>query len=1152
MRLWCILGALLFAFGCDSSDAALKGAEASNGAGSEFASPNLQIAMVQQADTAGSVTGLVPTDDDFDNGSVRYGGIAPTSSMCIGWAGQCNVVPTGGSRFRAMNVKFAMPSLPACAVVTGATLTFHDTGCETCQNSGTVTLYRIGTAWSEAQLTGSCSGTANASAPASVGGLVPTATSTASGLASGAFGSFSFSVGSDVQAWLNGTANNGWQLQFSVNPISIASCSTCSSNGGCGGNKKTIFTREDATNHPTLDITYTLKDANCDDGKPCTADACTMSGCTHTANDALTCSDGKACTTDTCSGGNCVSTPVNTACDDHNVCTNDTCSPSSPGADGAGCIYANNTNTCTDSAACTQNDKCVNGVCVGTPNNALCDDQNACTTDTCTASGCQNTISMPGCQTCTTDAQCPTGKFCNGQTCIPASSNGTTCTAPSHCATGNCVDGVCCDLACNGQCQACNVQGSVGVCKAVSGKPVAPRAACTTDGTACAGSCNGVVTATCTYPSTTTRCRAPSCAANVATLAAACNGTGKCPAVQTQACAPFVCGPTQCVAMCTTNAECQAGRYCAGGMCVPLIEAGKTCASDGQCKSGICSDKLCCNARCSGQCEACDVQGSEGICTPVPSGAPHGNRPACVTDGTACDGHCDATTPDACVYPGPGTQCSDPSCSSGVATVASYCQGTGKCPTAERVTCGNACVGDLCGNDCATDTACSLGEFCQAGKCRKQHRNGEACNAPGECASSYCVDGYCCDEACIGQCQACDVASSPGTCTAVTGPPHGVRPPCASVDPECGGACDGVKATGCTYPSTETVCTAASCATGVAKLAQTCAGDGSCGPLQEQLCAPQVCSGIRCGGGCTTDANCGTGKYCSAGVCVAKLPPGTPCGASTQCGSGFCIDGVCCDKACGEQCEACNDPSNVGRCVPVTGSPHGGRTPCIGTAACAGQCDGNLVTACVLPSADTLCGKAVCTEGVTHDTPKCNGAGTCIAGNATDCYPFGCGSDGKSCSSSCASDSDCASGLLCRNGGCVLPPDAGRPPVDSGAGGVSPSSDASAAGATSATGGSSGKAGSGGQGGKLGAGGSAGNGSGIAGASPVIDGGFVEAGTDAGHAKPRPHSNDSGSCGCRIGGTSDEGGNAAAALLLACLLVRRRRGKGPSQPHEPV
>jgi len=54
--------------------------------------------------------------------------------------------------------------------------------------------------------------------------------------------------------------------------------------------------------------------------------------------------------------------------------------------------------------------------------------------------------------------------------------------------------------------------------------------------------------------------------------------------------------------------------------------------------------------------------------------------------------------------------------------------------------------------------------------------NGATCGSSSECTSGDCVDGVCCNSACAGQCQACDVSGSVGTCTTLTsGAPHGVQ-----------------------------------------------------------------------------------------------------------------------------------------------------------------------------------------------------------------------------------------------------------------------------------------------------------------------------------------------------------------------------------------
>src|SRR5262245_24558190 len=45
---------------------------------------------------------------------------------------------------------------------------------------------------------------------------------------------------------------------------------------------------------------------------------------------------------------------------------------------------------------------------------------------------------------------------------------GATCASGDECGSGQCVDGVCCESACNGVCEACNLPTSVGKCAAVA------------------------------------------------------------------------------------------------------------------------------------------------------------------------------------------------------------------------------------------------------------------------------------------------------------------------------------------------------------------------------------------------------------------------------------------------------------------------------------------------------------------------------------------------------------------------------------------------------------------------------------------------------------------------------------------------------------
>ena len=295
--------------------------------------------------------------------------------------------------------------------------------------------------------------------------------------------------------------------------------------------------------------------------------------------------------------------------------------------------------------------------------------------------------------------------------------DGSACTAGSQCTSGNCIDGFCCNAACGAQCQACDVGGFVGTCHPVTGAPHGTRAACTTDGTACGGSCDGTTISACTYPGGATQCRAPSCSAGVATLAASCTGSGSCPTAVTQACTPYVCSATQCTGPCTVDTDCITGDFCSAGICTAKLDAGTTCTGDHECASTHCVDAVCCDIACSGQCQACDVANAVGTCTTVASGAPHASHTPCAGNGT-CQGTCDGTSATACTYPSAGTACAAASCTNGVAAGATVCDGLGTCQPAQTTPCGNyACDVTTCKTQCTTGADCASGATCQQGQC---------------------------------------------------------------------------------------------------------------------------------------------------------------------------------------------------------------------------------------------------------------------------------------------------------------------------------------------------------------------------------------------------------------------------------------------------
>ncbi len=149
-------------------------------------------------------------------------------------------------------------------------------------------------------------------------------------------------------------------------------------------------------------------------------------------------------------------------------------------------------------------------------------------------------------------------------------------------------------------------------------------------------------------------------------------------------------------------------------------------------------------------------------------------------------------------------------------------------------------------------------------------------------------------------------------------------------------------------------------------------------------------------------------------------PPGFPCETSADCPNSFCIDGVCCDSACGGQCEACNG-ERLGLCSAIEGSPHGNREPCVGDEACA-QCDGQNRVACSFPSGNS-CGNGC--EGSTLTVGSCDGNGACKTLFSNNCAPFKCNATELSCETKCAVDNDtCADSAQCNTekGICVSLP----------------------------------------------------------------------------------------------------------------------------------
>ncbi|MBK7395263.1 MAG: hypothetical protein IPJ34_02900 [Myxococcales bacterium] len=418
------------------------------------------------------------------------------------------------------------------------------------------------------------------------------------------------------------------------------------------------------------------------------------------------------------------------------------------------------------------------------------------------------------------------------------------------------------------------------------------------------------------------------------------------------------------------------------------LALGGACVASTDCAAGACVDGVCCATSCTGQCEACNLKGKEGTCSPV-SGAPVGARTACGGTGP-CASTCDGTTTTACTAPGVTTTCGAASCDgSGRAVPVGHCDGSGACTASSPVPCGTyACVGGACAAKCTTDADCATDARCDAtGACVGKSTVGGKCAAGSECSSGFCVDGACCDRACAGQCEACDRPSAPGTCGAVTGAPHGAR----------------------------IACPKPTCSLGVATTA-ACGASGAC-EVTTASCAPYACDGTGCAASCTSDTDCATGTSCRSGAC---LPPVTDAGApaiagglrlctvDSECATGHCSDGVCCDRACKEKCHSCVVPGLVGTCTAEPGLDL--RKEC-DAARCSTTCGSG---ACRPIRAGDQCAPSVCTGPSTLKGPStCSGAGaSCDTAAAVyECAPYACALG--ACLSSCGKSDECAAGFAC-------------------------------------------------------------------------------------------------------------------------------------------
>ncbi|HVR02821.1 MAG TPA: hypothetical protein VMT47_11865 [Polyangia bacterium] len=759
--------------------------------------------------------------------------------------------------------------------------------------------------------------------------------------------------------------------------------------------------------------------------------ACSGTGGMQKAN-GQACGCGGDCVSGFCADGLCCNTACAETCKACNIAAAPgTCSfvpNGSPPRDAVVCPKVDVSTcgldgTCNGAGACRKyapGSVCKGGACDGASVGGVyvCDSIGRCKpgpATVCAPFGCDPSVSQCF-AACKADADCANNVKCVAGSCGPKP-RAAVCAKNADCASGFCADGVCCNVACQGACVACNQVGREGTCWPIDLGVVDPRGQCKDQGAASCGrtgTCDGF--GGCTLYRAETICIPSACAGDRLETAGTCNGVGVCRPPGVQACAPFRCANGACKTKCASDADCQAGHACVAGSCGPK-QNGQGCGGGGECASTFCVDGVCCADACPGVCRSCGLPSAMGRCTAVPAGAAD-PRGTCADHGaTTCgtDGVCDGA--GSCRKYKAGTPCAGEHCDSNVFTPASACNTTGQCVAPPSLACAPfACNGTRCFSACTSDAACVPPNVCDAQSSCGKKTNGSSCSAAVECGSGFCAQGVCCATACAGACKSCALAGAMGTCADVpAGAPDPSNTCVATAASTCGtdGMCE---AGACQKYPHGTPCGAASCPAGTATFtpASTCDGAGACVTPGASSCAPFQCGASACRAACSANADCAPPAVCTNGTCGLKAP-GATCADGTECGSGFCSQSVCCRTDCTGTCLSCALAATAGTCAPV---PSGGTDPTsscknAGAMTCGmtGFCDGKGV--CEVFAAGTSCAAPDCPVNATTQTlgRVCDGVGTCKPAAMQSCAPYSC--NGTACNTTCVADADCAPPAIC-------------------------------------------------------------------------------------------------------------------------------------------
>jgi hypothetical protein len=399
-------------------------------------------------------------------------------------------------------------------------------------------------------------------------------------------------------------------------PMSCGTNGKCNGAGGCDKyDDGTPCSPASCVNTTTLKQGGVCSGGTCSaPTKACAPFMCTAGACASTCNVDGDCATGTYCTgvggtcvakkangdacdptkPSQCAFGNCVDgvccdTACTGACVSCNLPgTKGTCTNVGPGAaDPRGACAVQPVNTCGTSGLCDGAGNCATYANGTTCSTASCPMTGALRTlpGTCASGSCSATTAscapyMCGtggdCRTsCTSDAHCVPGKYCNGSACVDKKATGSGCGGDNECTSGSCVENICCGSAACPKCQSCALPGSLGTCSNVDPGVSDPTLTCTNSGAmGCGtnGKCDGF--GQCQFYGGATMCAAATCSGpSEATAARFCDGAGHCSAGVAKDCGAYACnaGNASCYESCTDVLQCTVGNLCDTGTCVPPL-----------------------------------------------------------------------------------------------------------------------------------------------------------------------------------------------------------------------------------------------------------------------------------------------------------------------------------------------------------------------------------------------------------------------------------------------------------------------------------------------------------------------------------------------------------------------------------------------------